>query len=75
MNAWKWQDQPRRVPVAVLSGRSHINHRHLALIREQRDAEPVAESLTIFRSVTTKAEGFRTAALALSPATVADGSH
>ena len=73
MNAWKWQDQPRRVPVAVLSGRSHINHRHLALIREQRDAEPVAESLTI--SVKTKAEGFRTAALALSPATVPDGSH
>jgi hypothetical protein len=54
MNAWKWKDQPRRVPVAVLSGRSHINHRHLALIREHLEAEPVPEGAAVLGSVPRK---------------------
>ena len=75
MNAWKWQDQPRRVPVAVLSGRSHINHRHLALIRENRDAEPVFEGATIVRSVPRPAPSLRAVALAIAPSPLPDGSH
>lgn len=42
MRKWKWEGSPRSVPVAVLASRSHINHRHLALIREQRDSDPLS---------------------------------
>ncbi len=42
MRKWKWEGSPRRVPVALLASRSHINHRHLALIREQRESDPLS---------------------------------
>jgi hypothetical protein len=75
MHAWKWQDQPRRVPVAVLSGRSHINHRHLALIREQLEAEPVPEGTAIIRSVEKAAEGFGRAVRGFMPVSATNGSR
>jgi hypothetical protein len=75
MNGWKWQDQPRRVPVAVLSGRSHINYRHLALIREQLEAEPVPEGTAIIRSVQKAAAEIRSAVRTFVPASLADGSR
>ena len=47
MNKWKWQAIPRHVPVPVLAGRSHINDRLLARVRELRAAELLPEETSI----------------------------